>query len=61
MTREIRNEIERIMEEVAGVEDVWTEEMCDEVCDRCPYCGRCGEMGIMWGCPNWEESMGEEL
>lgn len=64
MTAEIRTEIETIMNTVCGgnwFETGMSEEMCDAVCERCPYSGRCYEMGIMWGCPNWEESMGEDL
>ena len=64
MTKEIREQIETIMNEVCGSnwwDEEFTEEMCENVCERCPYCGRCREMGIMWGCPNWEESMGEDL
>lgn len=64
MTKEIREQIETIMNEVCGgkwYESEMTEEMCEKVCERCPYSGKCYEMGIMWGCSNWEESMGEEL
>ena len=64
MTAEIRTKIETIMNTVCGgnwFETRMSEEMCNAVCEQCPYCGRCSEMGIMWGCPNWEESMGEDL
>ena len=64
MTKEIRERIERNMDEVCGgnwCETAMTEEQFDEVCGRCPYCGKCRDMGIMWGCPNWEESMGEDI
>ena len=64
MTAEIRTKIETIMNTVCGsdwFETGMSEEMCNAVCEQCPYCGRCYEMGIMWGCPNWEESMGEDL
>lgn len=58
--------IENIMNEVCGG-NWWddgiemTEEDFEKVCERCPYCGKCRESGLMWGCPNWEESMGEDL
>ena len=66
MTKEMLKEIESLMNDVCGGElwfmsDEWTEEKCDEVCDRCPYCGKCYDMGIQFGCPVWEESMGEDL
>lgn len=64
MTAEIRTKIETIMNTVCGgdwFETGMSKEMCNAVCEQCPYRGRCYEMGIMWGCPNWEESMGEDL
>lgn len=64
MTNEIRKQIEALMNtECGGIwyESEMTEQMCQHVCERCPYFGKCYEMGIMWGCPNWEVSMGEDL
>lgn len=64
MKNEIRKEIENLMNEECGgnwIDTEMTEEMCNNVCARCPYYGKCYEMGIIFGCPNWEESMGEDL
>lgn len=64
MTNEIREKIEALMNEVCGgkwYDTTMTEEICNKVCEACPYRGKCWELGIMWGCPNWEESMGEDL
>jgi len=33
----------------------------DAVCDHCPMRDRCHEDGVYWGCPHWEDDMGEDL
>ena len=64
MTNEIRKVIENNMNKVCGgewFETAMTEDQCNRVCEMCSYCGKCRDLGIMWRCPNWEESMGEDL
>ena len=32
-----------------------------EGCEGCPFAAVCGEHELFWGCPVWEEEMGEDL
>lgn len=34
---------------------------CDEACEHCPYAEWCEEYEGFWGCPCWEEGMGDDL
>ena len=62
MTTEMRIAIETLMTETCGcnwIDADWTEAMCEAVCERCPYAAQCEH--ICFGCPCWEEAMGEDL
>lgn len=66
MTNEMRKVIDNLMNEVCGgnwwdMDEPMTEEMCEAVCEKCPLCGKCRDTGEMWGCSNWEMSMGDDL
>lgn len=32
-----------------------------EGCADCPFSAVCGEQELFWGCPVWEDMMGEDL
>lgn len=51
------------MREVAYglMEHVVSGEGCEEACARCPFADRCEACEGWWGCPCWEEGMGEDL
>ena len=36
-------------------------EGCEEACKQCPYKEQCEKEEGWWGCPCWEEGMGEDL
>lgn len=64
MTMEMRYTISDMMTEVCG--EPWydaemTEEMCEQVCARCPYAAKCHETGLYFSCACWEEAQGEDL
>lgn len=48
--------VKEIRENVARMMD--TEDFC---CDLCPYWVECEEEGLCFGCPQWEDEMGEDL
>lgn len=47
----------------------WIDEMfeladtygCEKACNHCPYKAKCEAEEMWWGCPVWEEQMGEDL
>lgn len=34
---------------------------CDEACEHCPFAEECERDELLWGCPCWEEGMGDDL
>ena len=34
---------------------------CEGACDHCPFAQECEEKEMWWGCPVWEDQMGEDL
>lgn len=32
-----------------------------EDCNSCPFAGECEKHELWWGCPVWEDEMGEDL
>jgi len=53
-----REEYEVVEELLVYVE---SGEGCEGACERCPFAERCEACEGWWGCPCWEEGMGEDL
>lgn len=34
---------------------------CEGACDHCPFAQECEEKEMWWGCPVWEDQMGDDL
>ena len=34
---------------------------CEEACAHCPFAEACAEAEAWYGCPAWEDGMGEDL
>jgi hypothetical protein len=34
---------------------------CEDVCEKCPLRHICGKEELFFGCPVWEDEMGEDL
>ena len=65
MTAEKREKINAIALKVTGG-DEWMvegleEEQIEAICTNCPFCNRCYETGLCYGCAVWEEAMGNDL
>lgn len=56
MTMEMRETLWRLADEY-----VTYGQGCDEACEHCPYADWCAEHEGYWGCPCWEEGMGDDL
>lgn len=56
MTAEMMEVLEALCEEY-----VVYGEGCEGACERCPYAERCAACEGWWGCPCWEEGMGDDL
>ena len=51
MNKEMLKVVEKL-EEVFG---------CEKACENCPFAKACKEKQLWWGCPVWENQMGEDL
>jgi hypothetical protein len=56
MTTEMMEVLEALRREFVTYGD-----RCDEACERCPYAEQCEACEGWWGCPCWEEGMGDDL
>ena len=43
--------------------EIWNliEEKENFTCEDCPYFKECEEKEYYWGCPHWEDAMGDDL
>lgn len=46
-------ELVKVMEMVANLD-------CEN-CEGCPFAKMCAQHELFWGCPVWEDAMGEDL
>lgn len=63
-TNEMRETITNLLNAECGgnwLESELTEQMLDNCCEKCPFAGDCYIEGLCYGCPVWEESMGDDL
>ena len=54
-TSEMREAVMELMEYVEYGEG------CEGACEHCPFAERCEASEDFWGCPCWEEGMGDDL
>lgn len=49
------------IEQIEAIRTLMEGKTFEQTCTACPYAKTCERYQLYWGCPAWEEEMGEEV